>query len=95
MQLTPYQIIETIVLSEKSAAAQEHGKYTFRVHGDANKISVRKAIESIYPNVKVKDVNMMNCSGKKRRTGKTQKMGQRSDWKKAIVTLKEGTIELA
>lgn len=94
MNLTPYQVIGTILVTEKSTAAQEEGKYTFRVHPDANKIQIRQAIETIYPEVKVKSVNVMNYSGKLRRVGRTQKMGSRPDWKKAIVTLKSGAIEL-
>ncbi len=95
MKLTPFQVIETVILTEKSANAVEaHGKYTFRVHPEANKIEIRKAIEEIYPAVKVKSVNVMNYTGKTRRAGRTQKMGRRPDWKKAVVTLKSGSIEL-
>lgn len=94
MNLTPYQVIDTIILTEKSTALQESGKFTFRVHPEANKVQIRQAIEVIYPEVKVKSVNVMTYSGKLRRAGRTQTMGFRPDWKKAIVTLKSGTIEL-
>lgn len=94
MNLTPYQVIDTIIVTEKSTAAQDVGKFTFRVHPTANKVQIRQAVETIYPEVKVKSVNVMNYTGKLRRTGKTQHMGSRPDWKKAIVTLKQGTIEL-
>lgn len=94
MNLTPYQVIDTIIVTEKSTAAQDQGKYTFRVHPTANKVQIRQAVEAIYPEVKVKSVNVMNYTGKLRRAGKTQKMGSRPDWKKAVVTLKTGAIEL-
>ena len=67
------------------------GKYTFRVALTANKVQIRQAIEKIF-NVKVDKVATMRVLGKTKRMGRTQ--GKRSDWKKAIVTLKAGqTIE--
>jgi len=51
--------------------------------------------EAIYEGVKVKSVNIMNYTGKLKRVGKNPVRGRRSNWKKAIVTLAEGTIELA
>ena len=44
--------------------------------------------------VKVKSVNIMNYAGKAKRAGRTPKMGRRADWKKAVVTLSEGSIEI-
>lgn len=94
MKLTPFQVIDTVILTEKSQIAQEtQGKYTFRVHPQANKIEIRNAIESIYPDVKVKSVNVLNYTGKARRSGRSPKSGMRPDWKKAVVTLKSGSIE--
>jgi L-asparaginase/Glu-tRNA(Gln) amidotransferase subunit D len=56
-------------------------------------VEIGKAIEELF-NVKVKSVNVMNYEGKAKRAGRTNKMGRRADWKKAIVTLAEGSIEI-
>ena len=84
-------IIIRPVISAKSYAQMAEGKYTFRVALTANKVQIRQAIEKIF-NVKVDKVATMRVLGKTKRMGRTQ--GKRSDWKKAIVTLKAGqTIE--
>lgn len=70
----------------------QENKYTFQVPLTANKVEIRKAVESIF-NVKVEKVATIRVLGKTKRMGRT--MGKRSDYKKAIVTLKAGeTIEL-
>jgi len=70
----------------------EEGKYTFRVPLTATKIQIRQAVEEVFK-VKVQAVNTIRYEGKLKRLGRTQ--GRRSDWKKAIVTLKPGeSIEL-
>ena len=80
------------VVTEKSTALMEQGKYTFRVPLAATKIQIRQAVEQIFK-VKVQAVNTMRYEGKLKRMGRTQ--GRRSDWKKAVVTLKPGeAIEL-
>ena len=80
------------IVTEKSTALMEQGKYTFRVPLAATKVQIRQAVEQIFK-VKVQAVNTMRYEGKMKRLGRTQ--GRRSDWKKAIVTLKPGeTIEL-
>lgn len=80
------------IVTEKSTALMEQGKYTFRVPLAATKIQIRQAVEQIFK-VKVQVVNTMRYEGKMKRLGRTQ--GRRSDWKKAVVTLKPGeTIEL-
>lgn len=83
----PRDIIIKPVVSEKSVANMEHNKYTFKVDLKANKIDIKKAIEEIFK-VKVLDVKTMIVKGKMKRMGRYQ--GKRPDWKKAIVTLKEG-----
>ena len=73
------------IVTEKSTALMEQGKYTFRVPLAATKIQIRQAV--------VQAVNTMRYEGKLKRMGRTQ--GRRSDWKKAVVTLKPGeAIEL-
>lgn len=80
------------IVTEKSTALMEQGKYTFRVPLAATKIQIREAVEQIFK-VKVQAVNTMRYEGKLKRMGRTQ--GRRSDWKKAVVTLKPGeAIEL-
>ena len=80
------------IVAEKSTALMEQGKYTFRVPLAATKIQIRQAVEQIFK-VKVQAVNTMRYEGKLKRMGRTQ--GRRSDWKKAVVTLKPGeAIEL-
>jgi len=89
----PYQVIERPLLTEKSMDQSHHGKYTFRVLQDANKIEIAEAIEKMYK-VKVMKVNTLTVRGKPRRVGRFPQ-GRTSDWKKAIVTLAPGqTIQL-
>ena len=87
-------IIIKPVVSEKSYGAMEVGVFTFVVAPDANKIQIRQAIETIYPDVKVLKVNTLNRIGKKVRSRRVRSTGKRPDTKRAIVTLKEGTIDI-
>jgi large subunit ribosomal protein L23 len=76
------------IVSEKSTRlADENRQFAFKVVPDASKPEVRKAVELMF-DVKVEAVQMANVRGKVKRFG--QKMGKRSDWKKAYVTLAEG-----
>ncbi len=90
----PLSIIMGLQVTEKSAVLSEHGnKYMLRVAPRANKVEIRKAIELMF-GVSVISVNTCNYGGKRKRE-RTVQYGKRSDWKRAIVTLKEGdTIEL-
>ena len=90
----PYDIIETASLTEKSSLLNEkQNKYVFRVRPHANKIQIKKAIETLFQKTVI-DVNTCNYAGKKKRE-RSQNFGRRTHWKKAIVTLKEGDkIEL-
>lgn len=81
------------VVTEKCNALMQEKKYTFRVHPSAGSIEIAKAVEELFK-VKVKKVNVMNYRGKAKRAGRTAKMGRRADWKRAVVTLSEGTIEI-
>jgi len=79
-------------VSEKAAILTSSGTYVFNVPISANKITVRKAVEKQYK-VNVVRVNMVRGEGKIVRRGRIS--GRRSDWKKALVTLKTGQkIEL-
>lgn len=87
------QIIKKVLITEKGTNLQEHNQYMLEVHPDANKIEIRKAIENHF-DVTVTSVNTMNYKGKRKRM-RSAKYGKRSDWKRAVVTLKEGeTIDV-
>jgi len=82
------QIVQLALITEKGTVQKEkYNQYLFQVHPKANKIEIKKAVESMFA-VKVEDVRTQNYDGKKKRVGAFQ--GRRSRWKKAIVTLKEG-----
>jgi large subunit ribosomal protein L23 len=87
----PRDIILKPVVSEKSYGLIDEGKYTFYVDTRANKTEIKLAIEKIF-GVKVASVNTINRVGKLRRT--RFGMGKRKDTKRAIVTLKSGTIDI-
>jgi len=87
----PRDILLAPVVSEKSYGLIDEGKYTFIVDPRANKTEIRVAVEKVF-GVKVASVNTINRQGKTRRT-KTG-LGRRSDTKRAIVTLKDGTIDI-
>jgi len=89
-----HQIIKKILVTEKSTTARdESNKYFFEVDRKANKVEISKAVEKLFK-VKVADVHVMHVLGKKKRLGRI--VGQKSSWKKAIVTLAAGSrIEIA
>ncbi|CAG4932838.1 MULTISPECIES: 50S ribosomal protein L23 [Acidithrix] len=89
----PYSIIIKPVISEKSYGLSDAGVYTFVVDRRANKIEIGKAIEEIF-SVKVGKVNTLNRKGKRKRSRKSGLYAKLSDTKHAMVTLKEGQIEL-
>ena len=80
-------ILKKALVSEKSFKEATLGKFTFIVSKDANKADVEKAIKNIF-DVDVIAINILNVKGKVKRTKKG--MGKRSDFKKAILTLKKG-----
>jgi len=83
-----YDVLIGPLLTEKGNILKEtNNQILFKVARDANKIEIKKAVEEIFK-VKVDNVRTMNYKGKKKRMGRYE--GRRSDWKKAIVTLKEG-----
>ena len=88
-----YQVIREPVLTEKGTDdTADRNAYHFRVPMDANKIEIRQAVEKLFQ-VKVLKVNTLRMMGKARRRGWIA--GMTPDWKKAMVTLKEGdTIEI-
>ena len=87
----PREIILRPVVSEKSYGLIDEGKYTFYVDPRANKTEIKLAIEKIF-GVKVASVNTLNRIGKTRRT--RFGLGKRKDTKRAVVTLKSGSIDI-
>ena len=79
-------IIEPVI-SEKSYALLDEGRYTFIVDPRSNKTQIKQAVEEIF-DVKVTSVNTLNRRGKTKRFGYV--MGKRKDTKRAVVTLAEG-----
>ena len=90
MSRNPYQILIKPVLTEKATDGQVRTRpqFTFKVAIDSNKIEIRRAVEKAF-GVHVMSVNTILNQGKRKRL-RTAKLGRRSDWKKAIVTLKPG-----
>ncbi|MBT3627904.1 MAG: 50S ribosomal protein L23 [Rhodospirillaceae bacterium] len=87
-----YDIILAPLVTEKSTRGSEHNQVTFRVSPDATKPEIKKAVESLFE-VKVKGVNTIRMNGKVKRF--KGHLGQRVNWKKAIVSLAEGeTIDM-
>ena len=90
MEIT--EILRRGITTERSVKLQEMNQYTFEVALRATKIDIRRAVETIF-NVKVVSVNTMRMPGKKkmiRRRGAAPRPVEAREWKKAIVTLKEG-----
>ena len=87
----PRDVIVAPVVSEKSYACMDRGPYTFLVAPGSNKTESKQAIEAIF-DVKVASVNTQNRQGKTRRT--RTGTGKSKDTKRAIVTLREGTIDI-
>jgi large subunit ribosomal protein L23 len=83
-----YDILRVPRITEKGTRLKEKNNVlTFEVKISANKVQVKKAVEGIFK-VKVTDVTTVKNMGKNKRVG--QRLGRRSDWKKAYVTLKPG-----
>lgn len=87
----PRDILLAPVVSEKSYGLLDENKYTFIVDPRANKTEIRIAVEQVF-GVKVESVNTLNRQGKRRRT--RFGVGKRKDTKRAVVTLKDGTIDI-
>ena len=92
MERLAQDIIVRPIITEKSMEGLAERKYTFEVAKNANKIEVKKAVETLF-GVKVAKVNTISVKGKMKRMGRSE--GYTSDWKKAVVTLTEDskTIE--
>jgi len=91
MSLTAHEVVLRPVISEKSMDEAGHGKYTFAVHGDANKIMIKSAVEELFK-VNVTGVNVLTTKAKEKRRGtkRGRISGFTTPWRKAIVTLAAG-----
>ena len=86
-------VLKTLLRTEKGAVLAGSNKYLFSVLKNANKIEIKRAVEGIYK-VKVQDVNTQVMNGKLKKV--RHQIGKTPDWKKAVVTLKDGhKIDLA
>ena len=88
MMLADQDVVKRPLITEKSERGREAAQqYAFEVHRDATKIQVKGAVEKLF-NVHVTAVRTSIARGKNKRVGRN--LGRRPNWKKAIVTLKEG-----
>ena len=87
-----YDVLKKPKLTEKSGLLKEEfNQFVFKVDPKANKVQIKESVEKVFK-VEVEKVRTMNVTGKKKRLGRHQ--GKKSNWKKALITLKEGqTIE--
>jgi len=87
--MNSFQIIKTVRLTEKGTRqAEALNQYTVVADPHATKTQIRQAVQELFK-VKVTKVNTLNVRGKLRRQ-RTAQAGRSSNWKKAIITLKEG-----
>ncbi len=87
--MNPGDVVQGPIITEKGTLVNEQGnQVVFRVHREANKVEIRQAIETLFK-VKVEKVRTSRQLGKMRRIGRHQ--GRRPDWKKAYITLAEGS----
>jgi large subunit ribosomal protein L23 len=91
MTLHASEVIVRPIVSEKSMDHTHRGKYTFRVHADANKMQIKQAVQELFK-VEVVDVNVLTTKSKQkvRGRGRGRIIGWTSPWKKAVVTLAAG-----
>ena len=84
-------VILAPVVTERSSADMQQGKYTFKVAKNATKVDIKNAVEKLFE-VKVLNVNTVTVKGKEKRVGVHS--GKTSDWKKAIVTIDTAVSEM-
>ncbi|GEL13236.1 hypothetical protein FC15_GL000162 [Lapidilactobacillus concavus DSM 17758] len=89
--MAAHDVIIRPIVTEQSMGIMDQKKYTFEVDVHANKVTVRQAIEKIF-GVKVKEVNILNVRGKKKRYGRYE--GYTKKRRKAIVTLTPDSDEI-
>lgn len=85
--MNSFDILRRPIVTEKSTAQQERGRYTFEVDPRATKLQIKEAVQRAFE-VDVVKVNTMNFRGKRKRFG--PRFAQKKSWKKAVVTLAPG-----
>jgi len=90
---TAHDVIIKPIITERSMDMAKDKSYVFEVLKNASKTEIKYAVEEVFK-VKVKAVNTINVSGKKKRWG-ARPQGSTSAWKKAIVTLSPGSETIA
>jgi large subunit ribosomal protein L23 len=85
--VSPYDVLQRPVLSEKAVAGVERGTYAFFVHPDASRTQVKDAVERVFK-VDVVKINIQKVRGKEKRMGRY--VGRTAERKKALVKLAEG-----
>lgn len=93
-EIHPYEVLRRPVVTEKSTMLAAHHKYVFEVAKGATKPQIKEAVERAYDNVKVSAVNTTMARGRRRRNRYGRRTGEPPMWKKAVVTLSEGSIEV-
>ena len=89
-QIELYKVLKRPQLTEKGQDLRDvEGKYLFEVDRDANKVEIAHAVERLF-GVRVAKVNTQVVRGKVKRVGRN--IGKRPNWKKAVVTLREGDV---
>jgi large subunit ribosomal protein L23 len=95
MKLTIHDILRRPIISEKSTRLTRINQYVFEVASDATRVDVKHAVETLFENVVVAQVDILNSTPKKSRSLRTRRTRTRkAGYKKAIVTLAKGTIPL-
>lgn len=85
-----YDVIKKPLITEKTTVEKDDKNViSFVVNAAANKIEIKAAVEQLFANAQVASVRTANVAGKTKRT--VRGIGKRSNWKKAYVTLKEGS----
>jgi large subunit ribosomal protein L23 len=94
--MTIYEILKRPIITEKSTfLASKRQQYVFEVARGATKAQVKEAVETLFENVEVAQVNMLVVPQKRTRSMRNRRLRiRRSEFKKAIVTLSKGTIPI-
>ena len=88
-------VLRRPIISEKSIRLAKENQYTFEVASQATKITVKQAVEKMFENVEVKQVDIIIATPKKLRSLRTRRLRtRRTNYKKAIVTLSKGNIPI-
>ena len=87
-EIHPYAVLRRPIITEKSTELADERKYVFEVDPRANKVQIKEAVEIAF-SVAVRKVNVISVRGKVRNSGR-RGGGQERNWKKAIVSLREG-----